>query len=64
MPTEGQEQPGEDSAVGGEPRREWDNIPQRLSPNEPYIPAGAEGGDSSLSSSTSDEGETLEQELA
>ena len=64
MPTDGQKQPGEDSAAGGEPRGEWDNTPQRLSPNEPYVPAGAEGGDSSLSSSTSDGGETLEEELA
>ena len=34
-----------------------------MSPNEPYIPAGAEGGEYRLSS-TRDEGETLEEELA
>ena len=54
----------EDSATGGEPREEQDNIPHGLSPPRLYIPAGAEGGESSLSSSTCDEEETVEEELA
>ena len=53
----------EDSATGGEPQEEQDNTPQRLSPNRQYIPAGAEGGESSLSSSTCDEEETVEEGL-
>ena len=51
------------SATGGEPREEQDSTPQRLSPIRQYVPAGAEGGEPSLSS-TCDEEETIEEELA
>ena len=54
----------EDSATGGQPQEEQDNTPQRLSPIRQYIPAGAEGGESSPSSSTCDEEETAEEGLA
>ena len=57
-------QQGESSTTGEELREEQDNTPQRLSPIRQYIPAGAEGGESSLSSSTCDEEETVEEELA
>ena len=33
IPTDDQEQPSENSAVGGEPRGGWDNMPQRVSLN-------------------------------
>ena len=58
------QQQEEDSATGGQPQEEQDNTPQRLSPIGQYIPAGAEGGESSPSSSTYDEEETAEEELA
>ena len=64
MPTNGHPQREEDSATGGEPREEQDNTPQRLSPIRQYVPAGAEGGEPSLSSPTCDEEETIEEELA
>ena len=64
MPSNGHQQREEDSATGGEPWEEQDNTPQRLSPVRQYIPAGAEGGEPSLSSSTCDEEETVEEELA
>ena len=54
----------EDSATGGELREDQDNIPHGLSPPRQYIPAGAEGVESSLSSSTCDKEETVEEELA
>ena len=54
----------EDLATGGQPREEQDNTPQRLSPIRQYIPAGAEGGESSPSSSTGDEEETAEEGIA
>ena len=40
------------------------NIPHGLSSLRRHIPVGAEGGDSSLSSSTNDEEVPLEEELA
>ena len=58
------QQQEEDSATGGQPQEEQDNTPQRLSPIGQYIPVGAEGGESSPSSSTYDEEETAEEELA
>ena len=64
MPSNGHQQQEEDSTAGGEPREEPDNTPQRLSPIRQYITAGAEGGEPSLSSSTCDEEETVEEELA
>ena len=64
MPSNGHQQREEDSATGEEPQEEQDNTPQRLSPIRQYIPAGAEGGESSQSSSTCDEEETVEEELA
>ena len=64
MPTNGHPPREEDTATGGEPREEPDNTPQRLSPIRQYIPVGAEGGEPSLSSSTCDEEETIEEGLA
>ena len=64
VPFNGHQQQEENSATGGEPREEQDNTPQRLSPIRQYIPAGAEGGESSPSSSTCDEEETAEEGLA
>ena len=64
IPSNDHQQREEDSATGGEPWEEQDNIPHGLSPPRQYIPAGAEGGESSLSSSTCDEEETVEEELA
>ena len=61
IPSNDHQQRGEDSATGGEPREEQDNTPQGLSPNRQYIPAGAE---SNSSSSTCEEEETVEEELA
>ena len=63
MPSNDHQQQKEDSATGGEPREEQDNIPHGLSPPRQYIPAGAEGDESSLSSSNCDEEETVEEEL-
>ena len=54
----------EDLATGGQPQEEQDNTPQRLSPIRQYIPAGAEGGESSPPSSTGDEEETAEEGIA
>ena len=64
VPFNEHQQQDEDSATGGQPQEEQDNTPQRLSPIEQYIPAGTEGGESSPSSSTYDEEETAEEELA
>ena len=64
IPSSDHQQRKEDSATGGEPWEEQDNIPHGLSPSRQYIPVGAEGGESSLSSSTCDEEETVEEELA
>ena len=60
-PSNGHQQQEENSATGGEPREERDNTPQRLSPIRQYIPAGAEGDESSPSFSTCDEEETVEE---
>ena len=51
-------------AIGGEPQGRRDNIPQRLSPPRRYIPGGAEGSNSSQSSITTEEEETVEEGLA
>ena len=51
-------------AIGEEPQENWGNIPQRLSPPRRYIPGGAEGSDSSQSSITIEEEETVEEGLA
>ena len=64
VPFNRHQQPEENSATGGEPQREQDNTPQRLSPIRQYIPAGAEEGETSPSSSTYDEEETVEEGLA
>ena len=64
VPFNGHQQQEDNSATGGEPWEEQDNTPQRLSPIRQYIPAGAEGGESSPSSSTCDEEETAEEGLA
>ena len=64
MPSDEHQLQGEDLATGGQPREEKDNTPQRLSPVRQYIPAGAEGGESSPSSSTGDEEETAEEGIA
>ena len=64
MPSNGHQQREEEAAIGGEPREEQDNTSKRLSPIRQYIPAGAEGGESSPSSSTCDEEETVEEGLA
>ena len=64
VPFNKHQQQDEDSATGGQPREEQDNTLQRLSPIGQYIPVGAEGGESSPSSSTYDEEETAEEELA
>ena len=58
------QQQGESSTTGGELQEEQDNTPHGLSPPRQYIPVGAEGGESSLSSSTYDEEVTVEEELA
>ena len=64
IPSSGHQQQEESSTTGGELQEEQDNIPHGLSPPRQYIPAGAEGGKSNLSSSTCDEEETVEEELA
>ena len=64
VPSNSHQQQEEDSATGGEPQEEQYNTPQRLSPIRQYIPVGAEGGESSPSSSTCDEEGTAEEGLA
>ena len=64
IPSNDLQQREEDSATGGELQEEQDNTPQRLSPIRQYIPAGAEGGEINSSSSTCEEEETVEEELA
>ena len=64
VPSNDHQQREEDSATGGELRENQDNIPHGLSSPRQYIPAGTGGGESSLSSSTCDEEETVEEELA
>ena len=63
-PPNDQQQPGEDLAMGGELQENQDNTPQRLSPPRRYVPAGAERGESSQSSTTTDGEETVEEGLA
>ena len=64
VPPNSHQQQEENSVTGGEPREEQDDTPQRLSPIRQYIPAGAEGDESSPSSSTCDEEDTVEEGLA
>ena len=64
LPSNGDRQQEENSATGGELQMNRNNIPHGLSSPRRNIPVGAEGGDSSLSSSTSDEEVPLEEELA
>ena len=64
IPSSGHQQQEESSTTGGELQEEHVNIPHGLSPPRQYIPAGAEGGESNFSSSTCDEEETVEEELA
>ena len=64
IPSSDHQQREEDSATGGELQGEQDNIPYGLSPLRQYIPAGAERGPSNSSSSTCEEEETVEEELA
>ena len=53
-----------DLAIGGELRENQDNTHRRLSPPRMYIPGGAEGSDSSRSSNSTGEEETVEEGLA
>ena len=64
IPSNDHQQQQKGSTTGGELQEEQDNIPHGLSPVGQYIPAGAEGGESNSSSSTCDEEETVEEELA
>ena len=63
-PLNDQQQTGEDLTIGGELQGNRDNTPQRLSPTRRYIPGGAEGSDSSQSSTTTDGEEIVEEGLA
>ena len=64
IPSNDHQQQEKDSTTGGGLQKEQGNIPHGLSPVGQYIPAGAEGGESNLSSSTCEEEETVEEELA
>ena len=64
IPSNDHQQWEDGSTTGGELQEEQDNIPHGLSPIRQYIPAGAEGGEFNSSSSTCDEEETVEEELA
>ena len=64
IPSNDHQQREEDSTTGGDLQEEQDNIPHGLSLIGQYIPAGAEGGEFNLSSSTCEEEETVEEELA
>ena len=63
-PTNRQQQQEENSTIGGEIQEEHGNIPCGLSPPRQYIPAGAEGDEVNSSTSTYEEEETMEEELA
>ena len=63
LPSNKYRQQEENSATGGELQGNHNNIPHGLSSPRRHIPAGAEGGDTSLSS-TNDEEVPLEEELA
>ena len=52
-----------ESTIGGESRESQDNTNRRLSTPRMYLPGGAERSDSSLSSDTTGEEETVEEEL-
>ena len=64
IPSNDHQQQEESSTTGGELQGEQDNIPHGLSPLRQYIPAGAERDTSNSSSSTCEEEETVEEELA
>ena len=64
LPSNEYQQQEENSATGGELQMNQNNIPHGLSSPRRHIPAGAEEGDSSLSSSTNDEEVPLEDKLA
>ena len=64
IPSNDHQQQEESSTTGGELQEEQDNIPHGLSPLRQYIPAGVEIGASNSSSSTCEEEETVEEELA
>ena len=64
IPSNDHQQQEESSTTGGELQGEQDSIPHGLSPLRQYIPAGAERGTSNSSSSTCEEEETVEEELA
>ena len=64
LPSNEYRQQEENSATGAELQGNQNNIPHGSSSPRRHIPAGAEGGDSSLSSSTNDEEVPLEEELA
>ena len=59
-----QQQQEESLTISGEAQEEHGNIPHGLSPPRQYIPAGAERDETNLSTSTYEEEETLEEELA
>ena len=64
IPSNDHQQQEKGSTTGGELQEEQDNIPHGMSPIRQYISAGAEGGESNLSSSTCEEEETVEEGLA
>ena len=64
IPSNDHQQQEESSTTGGELQEEQDNIPHGLSPLRQYIPAGAQRGAFNSSSSTCEEEETVEEELA
>ena len=59
-----QQQQEESLTISGEAQEEHGNIPHGLSPPRQYIPAGAEGDETNSSTSTYEEEETVEEELA
>ena len=64
IPPDRHHQQEENLITSGELQEEQGNIPHGLSPPRQYIPAGAEGDETNLSSSTCDEEETVEEGLA
>ena len=63
-PPNRQQQQEESLTIGGEIQEEHGNIPSGLNLPRWYIPAGAEGDETSSSASTHSEEETVEEELA
>ena len=63
IPSNRHQQQEESLNTSGEIQEEQGNIPHGLSPPRQYIPAGAEGDETNLSSSTCDEEETVEEGL-